>query len=207
MKYDSDEHVETTKKTYAQIARDYAHRNAQPNAAVQKMLDKFIALVPGKTVLDVGCAEGRESAYLSEQGLSVTGCDLSEEFIKMAKKQCPEGSFFVADMRYLPKDIGVFDGIWASASFLHIPKADALSTLRGFNKLLKRGGLLYVSVLEGDFDDTRTNPEMRWSERHFSDYRKDELSGMLTQAGFTLVAEDSNQRENGRIFLNFFCRK
>jgi len=207
MKYTPDEHVETTKKTYAHIARDYAHRNAQPNAAVQKMLDRFVALVQGNTVLDVGCAEGRESLYLTKKGLKVTGCDLSEEFIQMAKDKCPEGSFFVADMRYLPQDIGVFDGIWASASFLHIPKADALSTLRGFKKLLKREGLLYISVLEGNFDDTRTNPEMHWPERHFSDYRQDELSEMLTQAGFTLVAEDSNIRDNGLIFLNFFCRK
>jgi len=207
MKYDPDEHVGITKKTYAQIARDYAHRNAQPHVAVQQMLDIFLNLVPENTVLDVGCAEGRESAYLIQKGLDVTGCDLSEDFVEMAKKQCPNNKFVVADMRNLPEDIGTYHGIWACASFLHIPKVDAPKTLQGFHRILNTNGLLYVSVLEGEFDGLRTNEEMGWPERHFSDYTEEELTLLLQHTGFQVVHKQRLLTSWGPYFLHYFCKK
>lgn len=205
MKQDNKDSVTKTKEAYKHIAQSYAHRNAKPNVNVTRMLDKFIRLLQGKDVIDIGCAEGRETKYLTEHGLNVTGCDLSEEFIEMARANCPTNKFMVADMRHLSENIGVFDGIWASASFLHIPKVDALSTLQGFRDILKEHGLLYLSVLEGDSDSLRANLEMHWPERHFSDYKEDELTDILKRAGFSTVDVEKTTRENGLVFLNYFC--
>lgn len=204
MKGNADRAVLQTKRAYSQIHQDYAYRNAVPNADVVRMLDRFISLVPGKRVIDIGCAEGRETKYLADRGLHVTGCDLSKEFIAMAKVKCPNTRFFVADMRHLPSDTGIYDGIWASASFLHIPKGDALATLKGFRNILKARGLLYLSVLEGNFDSTRPNIDMHWPERHFSDYTQEELTDLLQRAGFTVISVEKVPRENGNAFLHFF---
>lgn len=204
MKGNADLAVLQTKKAYSQIHQDYAYRNAMPNADVVRMLDKFISLVPGKDVIDIGCAEGRETKFLADRGLHVTGCDLSEEFIEMAKVKCPSNRFFVTDMRHLPSDTGIYDGIWASASFLHIPKGDALATLKGFRNILKVRGLLYLSVLEGNFDSTRPNIDMHWPERHFSDYTQGELTDMLQRVGFAVISVEKVPRGNGNAFLHFF---
>ncbi len=205
MKLGDKSSIQQTKEAYQHIAQSYAHRNTTPNENVTRMLDRFIELLQGKDVIDIGCAEGRETKYLTDHGFNVTGCDFSEDFITMARTKCPNNTFVVADMRHLPENIGVFDGIWASASFLHIPKSEALSTLQGFRKILKTHGLLYVSVLEGNSDSLRPNLEMGWPERHFSDYQEEELSSILERAGFSTIAMEKTTRKNKRAFLNYFC--
>lgn len=103
--------VDITKQTYKKIFTSYAGNNSSLPGIVREMLDKFISLVPGKRVLDIGCANGRESKYLYEHSLDVTGCDITEEFMDIAKQNCPNCSFFVADMRNLDLPENSFDGL------------------------------------------------------------------------------------------------
>src|SRR3990172_7941239 len=125
------------------------------------MLVWFISFVFGEKVLDGGCATGGESKYLFEHSLDVTGCDISEEFIQLARENCPGCEFVVSDMRMLGKG-EKYDGLWVSASFLHVPKSDARATLEGFFELLNPGGVMYVSVMKGDFDGLGPNVALNW---------------------------------------------
>jgi ubiquinone/menaquinone biosynthesis C-methylase UbiE len=202
-----DLNVEKTKQTYKKIYKEYATRNIDVPADVKAMLDKFVGYLKGTSVLDIGCAHGRDSKYLSEKGLVVTGCDLSEEFISLAKENCPDCNFFVADMRKLPFDTEIYDGLWVCASFLHIPKIDAEKTLKGFYNILKPGGILYVSVMEGEFDNLRENTQMSWSERQFSDYREEEIITINQKVGFKLLEINNTQTSWGPKFLNQYYRK
>ena len=48
-------------------------------------LDELIKLCPsspGKTVLDIGCGEGKDAVYMAEQGYAVTAFDLTENGIR-----------------------------------------------------------------------------------------------------------------------------
>jgi len=198
--------VEVTKQAYAKIFQNYASRNSDLNEVVRRMLDWFISLLSGEKVLDVGCANGRESKYLFEHSLDVTGCDISEEFIQLAREKCPGCEFVVSDMRKLGKG-EKYDGLWVSASFLHVPKSDARATLEGFFELLNPGGVMYVSVMKGDFDGLRPNVALNWPERHFSDYGENEIEGLLEGAGFTVIENESVKTEWGSTFLHLFCKK
>jgi len=203
-----DEKVNITKQAYSQIYQDYAKNNASLNPQIQKMLDKFISFVPkGGKVLDVGCAGGRESKYLSANKLKVTGIDILPEFVKLAQTNCPECTFQVVDMRALPDDLGTFDGIWASASFLHVPKENAQQTLKGFWRKLQFFGVLYFSVMEGEFNSTRENKQMNWPARHFSDYLKEEIESLLKISGFKVVYSEVAKTNWGPTFLHYFCKK
>lgn len=57
-----------------------------------------------KKVLDVPCGIGRVTYFLAKLGYDVTGVDISEKMIRMAKNNVPNARFYRADMRYL-KDI------------------------------------------------------------------------------------------------------
>jgi 2-polyprenyl-3-methyl-5-hydroxy-6-metoxy-1,4-benzoquinol methylase len=160
----------------------------------------------GKEILDVGCAGGRETAYLASKGLQATGCDLSPSFIRLASKAYPQCSFFVADMRNI-ETARKYDGIWCNAAFLHVPKSDAPATLKGFCRLLKPEGVLYLSVMRGDFEGLRENKQMGWPERHFSEYSQKELDQMTTKAGFQKIADTSNDTDWGTVFLHGCYRK
>jgi hypothetical protein len=43
-----------------------------------------------------------------------------------------------------------FDVIWACASLVHVPEREAPDVMRRFTYALKRGGILYISLKEGD---------------------------------------------------------
>jgi hypothetical protein len=109
-------------------------------------------------------------------------------------------------MRNLPIDI-TYDGLWVCSSFLHIPKEDAERTLENFSKVLNRNGVLYLSVMEGDFDGLRKNGTMNWPERHFSDYSKQELEKLFQKTRFRVLKLVKIKTSWGPTFLHFFCKK
>ena len=202
-----DEKVVLTKKTYKYIYDQYSDSNKDLKPQVIKYLEIFTKKLNGKKVIDIGCAMGNETDYLAKKGLEVVGYDISKEFINLAKKRYPKYKFTVKDMRSLKLPDNSINGIWASASFLHIPKSFALETLVRFNTMLLRGGLLYVSVMEGDFDDIRENETMQWPGRHFSDYTKTELIYLLTKANFKVVDTYLNNTDWGPTFIHCFSVK
>ena len=50
-------------------------------------------------------------------------------------------------MRTLPFADGAFDGLWSSASLLHLAREDVPATLEEFGRVLVPDGALFVSVL------------------------------------------------------------
>jgi len=64
-----------------------------------------------------------------------------------------------------------FDGIWASASLLHIPSAEIQDILMKLVRALKIGGYLYFSFKEGDFEGERNG-------RYFVDYSEARLRSL-----------------------------
>jgi len=196
-----------TKNTYNKIYSDYASRNKTLHENVKQLLDIFVKLVEGKRVLDIGCASGRESKYLSDNGFEVVGIDISEKFVSVAKKECDNCKFYVQDMRKLTFKKDEFEGLWVNASFLHIPKKYALKTLRGFYKILNSKGIMLINVMEGMFDDLRLNKELGWPERHFSDYEEKEFESLLNKVGFSIIKKIPLTTSWGAKFLNYFCKK
>lgn len=68
----------------------------------------LIGDVEGKTVLDAGCGPGQYSILLAKKGAEVTGIDISERMIGLAKKNAEKAlvncRFFVGDMQ----DLSIF---------------------------------------------------------------------------------------------------
>jgi len=194
-----------TIKTYSQIYQNYASINVLNNNMF-KLLAEYIGLLKGKDILDVGCAGGRDSKYFSDKGFNVTGIDLTLEFLELAKINCPKCTFKLMDMRKLDFPQKSFDGVWACASFLHLYKKDALKTLKGFRKVLKPDGVLFLSVMEGDFNGIRVNQKLNWGERHFSDYQTKEIEKLFNTANFKVIDLIKTQTSWGPMFLNYFCQ-
>ncbi len=119
--------VEETIKAYSASVDDFVAKHSDINV-IKNEADFFISNIKGKKILDVGCGIGRDAKYFSEQGYSITGIDLTPEFIDIAKKNVPSGHFYIADMRKMIFMDDYFDGIWSMASILHIPKKEANKT-------------------------------------------------------------------------------
>ena len=63
-------------------------------------------------------------------------------------------------------EIGVYDGIWACSSILHLPKQELLPVIRKMCDALKDNGVIYTSFKYGDFEGERNG-------RYFTDFTED----------------------------------
>jgi ubiquinone/menaquinone biosynthesis C-methylase UbiE len=75
-----------------------------------------------------------------------------------------------------------FNGLWACASFLHIPKRNGPAVLREFRRVLRPGGLLYLAVKGGAGERWVTNN--KGLQSFFAFYSDEELDGLLGEVGF-----------------------
>lgn len=102
--------------------------------------------------------------------------DVTQSFLRAASDHVPDGAFVRGDMRDLPLRDDTVDGVWASASFLHVPRGDAPATVDEFARVLRDGGVCYLSVKRherGDHDR---------GDRHFEYYDADELAVLVAES-------------------------
>ncbi|HEY5833556.1 class I SAM-dependent DNA methyltransferase [Streptomyces sp.] len=152
------------------------------------------SLAPGSRVLDLGCGTGTPTArQLTDAGLRVTGVDLSSGMLARARENVPEAEFLRADIADLadggPLAAGGFDAAAAFFSLLMLPKAEIPFALGSIRDLLRPGGLLALSMVEADLDDTPI-PFLGNTIR-VSGYLRDELRHVVTDAGFEVTEEES----------------
>ena len=179
------------KATYNRIAEDWHKDHLSDTWSIDATNIFATNFSAGAEILDVGCAGGIKSKHLIAKGLQVTGIDISEAFVEIAKRECPEGEFLVMDMRDVAKLGKTFDGVFVLASLLHIPKAEVPGVLKGFESVLKAGGYLSVSVKEkrADQPEEQILKEDDYGydyERFFSYFQVDELEGLIKGSGLII---------------------
>jgi len=173
---------------------------------IERQLKFYLENFKGKRILDIGCGPGRDSNYFSNKGLEVIGIDLSEELLKIARKNSPNSEFYIRDMRNLDFESESFDGIWACSSFLHVPYKDAELTLRGFNRILRKDGLMFLCVLEGEGEKMEKTSKFEKYDRFFAYYTKDSIESLIKSADFDLIKSEVEVKPRGN-WINLFCRK
>lgn len=144
-------------------------REAEDAAAGETdFLWKVLRLKKGSCVLDIPCGTGRHALRLARKGASVLGVDITEEYLKEARRKgarVPNARFVRGDMRRIPLQ-GEFDAavnLWTSFGYFDDP-ADDMKVLRGIARALKPGGLFLIDMI--DFDEARRrNRTKNWVER------------------------------------------
>lgn len=102
--------------------------------------------IPDSDVLDLGCGNGRLLYYLEKQGFrSYLGVDQSEALLQLARSKHPDQPFYLSDMSELSHLDQKFDSIFVIASFHHLPPDAQLKALKEWKKLLKPGGMIFMS--------------------------------------------------------------
>ena len=201
------------KETYNRIAEDW-HRDHLADDWWREGTDDFIKKLPaGAQVLDVGCGSGVKSKYLAAHGLNVVGIDISDKLLEIARREMPNGDYRELSMIDLDDMPETFDGIFAQASLLHIPKKDAGDVVKKMARRLVPDGLLCINVKEtregkpeeGILKEDGYGYEC---ERFFSYFTMSELEQHLTDAGLHVVSKLRNQNKSGKtVWLQIIGRK
>lgn len=98
----------------------------------------------GKAAVDFGCGTGRSARFLKTLGFGVTGLDISEEMVAIARRRDPEGDYrVIADGDFTSLTAGRYDLVQSAFTFDNIPGYDRKVRLfRGLAGLLSDGGIL-----------------------------------------------------------------
>ncbi|WNJ92192.1 class I SAM-dependent methyltransferase [Bosea sp. 685] len=130
---------------YAAEAQAYAGRS---RAAEHARIAAFAAALPaGGSVLELGCGGGQDSEALLARGFAVTPTDGSPELASQAARRLgrPVEVLLFEDL----DESDAFDGVWANACLLHVPR-QALSAIIGkVQAALKPSGVFYASFKAG----------------------------------------------------------
>lgn len=193
-------------KTYDRIAAEYSDANFEHFWV--KEFDVFKRLVPGNKVLDIGCGVAREALLFTTNNFEYTGVDISEGMLKVARKLAPEGTFKQMDFYALDFPDESFDGFWASASFLHVPKAEMLAVLKEVRRVTKPSGIGFIALKKGGGEGFVKDERYGGMSRYFSFFDLGEYKKMLA-AEFEIIEayEYEEKDERNTIWLCYFVRK
>lgn len=185
---------------YNNIAQKYF--NETVNLKMNEHYNKFIAYIPKNSkILDVGCGSGRDSRYFIENGYNVdsidNACDLSLLASMYIGKKVK--TMDIKSMNFNEE----YNGIWCSASLLHILPENIEYTLKRINNALVKNGYLYLSLKEGNndivIDDGRTSVL----------YSLDFIKNLLENNNFEIKDFYKNNDNMGRntIWFNIIAKK
>ena len=132
---------------------------------------RFLRMLPPHAyILDFGCGSGRDAKAFLDQGYQVDAVDGSPELCCMASELIGKP---VKQMLF--DDLSVsnqYDGIWACASILHLPRRNLVDVLPKISNALKTDGVLYASFKYGSYEGMRNG-------RYFIDFTEKSLGNLM----------------------------
>jgi SAM-dependent methyltransferase len=125
------------------MANEYLERTPWTELRLAAVLD-LVEPKAGDRVLDLGCAAGAITHFLSEQGCDTIGVDAEPLAIETARKLFPGLTFEVADVGDLPFPPESFDKAVAADLVEHLDDATFARMLAETLRVLRPGGTLSI---------------------------------------------------------------
>lgn len=178
-----EQHEQLTIAEYQATAQSF--REGTWNHDVSQNYNALVAAMPKNpgTVLDLGCGPGRDLVAFKRQGHTAIGLDATPAFVEMAQQasgcEVWQQSFLSLD---LPAE--TFDGIFANASLIHVPRAEMVRVLKDLWRSLVPGGAIMMSMVRGDREGYSVRPT---GYRYVAGWEYETLAPLVEQAGFEIL--------------------
>ena len=171
------------------------------------LLVEWLQCLPADAkLLDLGCGGGQDAGDLAQRGYRVVGLDRTRALLSAGRHRYRALPLVLADLRDLPFQALSFDGLWAAASLMHLPKPDARRLLSDLCRLVRPGGLFAATVTHGVKSRIVTDGWL--PGRYIARWRKDELARAVRRAGWTILELRvvTNRERKGR-WINVIARR
>lgn len=195
-----------TNAAYNKYAKQYTDKfiPTLKKPLVQKELDRFVAALNGTYVIDLGSGGGDHAVELEKRGLAVLCVDQSKEMIKLCKEKGLDAE--IQDIENLSYEPKTFDGIWAYASLLHIPKNNIPSVVEKLAQILHPKGILGLAIKEGEGEGMEQDSSYADAERWFTYFTDDEINEIFSPYfDIKLTGRDSISQKS--TFLHYLMTK
>ena len=103
-------------------------------------------------ILEIGCGPGNIAKYLlaKRPDFDIWGIDVAPNMIELARKNNPNAKYAVMDCRNISEITTKFDAIICGFCLPYLSHTDNRKLIANFKNLLRENGLIYISFVEGD---------------------------------------------------------
>jgi ubiquinone/menaquinone biosynthesis C-methylase UbiE len=119
------------------------------------ILEKLLAPLAGRRILDIGCGRGGLLRALAERGANVVGIDPDEAMLEVAQALMPKAALKQGCAQVLPWGDASMQAAIFLNSLHHVPVPDMLLALEEAARVVGKGGSVVViePLSEGSFFD------------------------------------------------------
>lgn len=197
---------------------EYYKKNLAPHEPSRFALDILERLEKGKSLLELGCGNGRDSIFFARNGLNVTAIDQAENVIAELNQKYADIEFltddFVESSLFVQRE---FDYIYSRFTLHTITKYEQSKVLDKAYHCLKAGGLLLIEARSTK--DSIYGLGEKVGEHEFiyeNHYRrfvdKAELEEELTTKGFKIIISEEGRgfapmKDQNPIILRIVAQK
>lgn len=179
------------RRGYDACARSYHEaRKTQAPTELRGLLGR---LDDAAAVLDLGCGAGVPIARSLAERHRVTGVDISQKMVHMARRNVPAGHFICADVASIDFDPASFDAVVAVCSIFHLPRAEQPALFERVHRWLRLGGYL-LCTLSHHNEAGYTEDDFFGVTMYWSNYSLDEYLETLAGVGFKVLETSSTAR-------------
>lgn len=181
------------------IARTYDRLNRLMTLGLDRRWRKRAVRDLHGNVLDVACGTGDMVQELQKRGCLVTGVDLSEEMLTIAKSKAPTATYMIADAEHLPFENDCFDAVTCAfgvRNFVHLEQG-----LGEMLRVLKPGGRMVILELATP-DSPLLRPFYNLYTKHIIPWLGSRIAG--NREAYTYLPESVERFPKGDAFLRLF---
>jgi ubiquinone/menaquinone biosynthesis C-methylase UbiE len=205
----SNDPKRVVERGYDQVAQDYARLEGETEWPRMRWLRKLLnRLEPGSSVLDLGCGSGDPADIEISKEHKVTGVDISQAQINLARQNVPTGHFTHGDAGSVEFQEAHFDAVVSFYTLEHVPRREHETILQRIYQWLRDGGFLLVSIEAGDFDDVMG--EWLGVPMFISCFDPETMKQLVTESGFEILEtaiETQVEQSNDVPYLWLLARK
>lgn len=171
---------------YDKNADEYAEKLKDKGPV--ELIQSIREFIPtGGSMLEVGCAAGRDCRRLKDLGFNVTGIDLSTNLLAIAKRENTDIQFLKEDALRMSFEENSFDGIFTIGFMHELDRNDFLKFISECKRVLKVGGYIIVRTKEGNGEVIAPPDSLFDDNRIITLISEPELNTLFLNNGFSKI--------------------
>ncbi len=139
---------------FNEIASKYLAERSRKSEDVGLLKELVDRLPKRAKVLDAGCGPGVPVTRYLARFFLVTGVDISEQQVKLARRLVPRARFICDDIESLAFRDESFDAICSYYAIFHVLRSRHKRILKNFHRMLRPGGLALLCMGAGELSSS-----------------------------------------------------
>ena len=140
-------------------------------------------------ILEIGCGPGNITKYMLSKrpDFDLVGIDIAPNMVELAKKNNPKAIFRVMDSRNIEEFKTEFEGIICGFCIPYLSKSDCSKLIMDTKNLLSEKGILYLSFMEGDYEQSGYQSGSSGDKVYFYYHDLENIKTELSEKGFEIM--------------------